>query len=97
MIRHPPRPTLFPTTPLFRSLVERLHRDPAAVGNGIWSGGHVQRGAEGEDRDVLPGLELALEVLRGDPRWTWPPLHMRSEEHTSELQSQSKLVCRLLL
>src|SRR5207244_3195683 len=49
-------------------LVERLHRDPVAVGNGIWSGGHVQRGAEVEDRDVLPGLELALEVLRRDPR-----------------------------
>src|SRR5713226_3204366 len=48
-------------------LVERLGRDPAAAGNGIRRGGHVQRGAEVEDGDVLPGLELLLEVLRRDP------------------------------
>ena len=54
-------------------LVERLGRDPTAAGNRIRGGGHIQRGAEVEDRDVLPGLQLALEVLRGDPGGPEPP------------------------
>src|SRR2546427_1487385 len=43
---------------------------------------------EREPRDALVGVEIAARDLPGDPR---------SEEHTSELQSQSNLVCRLLL
>src|SRR2546422_5389225 len=86
MIRRPPRSTLFPYTTLFRSvfphqLLEQLARAPGERPR--------QRLPLGDDRnDGLPhhGLEqrfLALEV--------------RSEEHTSELQSRLHLVCRLLL
>src|SRR2546427_6868899 len=78
MIRRPPRSTLFPYTPLFRSLRLRVrHRDHLHI---------VELHAElahegGEDREA--------RVARRDGD--------RSEEHTSELQSQSNLVCRLLL
>src|SRR2546427_5842086 len=87
MIRRPPRSTLFPYTTLFRSL-----RD-----------GHVHRAQRGLDPPGGPleqvgtrALGAALEVLRlgvVQPR----ARALRSEEHTSELQSQSNLVCRLLL
>jgi hypothetical protein len=52
-------------------LIERLGRDPSAARNGVWGGDHVQRGAEVDDRDILPSVELALELLRrdaGDPK-----------------------------
>src|SRR5690606_40372158 len=48
----------------------------------------VQRGEEGLDGEVLAGLLECLDEHVGGPR---------SEEHTSELQSREKLVCRLLL
>src|SRR2546430_12728298 len=101
MIRRPPRSTLFPYTTLFRSndrpflLAERID---AVVGDdaaGIAVVGakaeqpwiaHVGEGRIGSaDHDRLAELENI-----GCHR-------MRSEEHTSELQSQSNLVCRLLL
>src|SRR2546430_5338714 len=85
MIRRPPRSTLFPYTTLFRSdQLFVLRRQP--------------RQLLGEHRDAL--LPRARH-----PRDVGPPEHSlgaegvveRSEEHTSELQSQSNLVCRLLL
>src|SRR2546430_6357052 len=81
MIRRPPRSTLFPYTTLFRSLFVAADHGVSVVGQ------HCD-------------LALALEA------WGVPtirhPWHVwrrgaRSEEHTSELQSQSNLVCRLLL
>src|SRR5260221_10537968 len=82
MIRRPPRSTLFPYTTLFRS-----------------RGGQVgcRRGAEQPDRPrrrFLDGLQQGVRRLfRGPVR----VFEHRSEEHTSELQSHSDLVCRLLL
>src|SRR2546430_12892331 len=82
MIRRPPRSTLFPYTTLFRSFVDE--GDDGKV--------------RGDDAAELLGYELQL-ARHG-------PLDisernggelLRSEEHTSELQSQSNLVCRLLL
>src|SRR2546430_11984719 len=87
MIRRPPRSTLFPYTTLFRSegRSARSHRSSRAVGElsrrGRGGGAHVGRAEEEQRRP---------EAVR------WPP-DVRSEEHTSELQSQSNLVCRLLL
>src|SRR2546427_8716240 len=89
MIRRPPRSTLFPYTTLFRSV---------PLGRGAGSG----RKDQGEERELQvarPGGEQAPEVAAPER----PPLRrgrdtqLRSEEHTSELQSQSNLVCRLLL
>src|SRR3712207_7963280 len=84
MIRRPPRSTLFPYTTLFRSLVEDLGvaPDAAEVLVGVLHGRDVA-----EDRH--PGRVGGHDQHGG-------PL-VRSEEHTSELQSRQYLVCRLLL
>src|SRR3712207_7782834 len=112
MIRRPPRSTLFPYTTLFRSLGEDLGDDRTLAGALEWLGAtlgllgladevgrstvrisqlvgaikehtYMDRGSYGET-DVREGLESTLTILR-------------SEEHTSELQSRQYLVCRLLL
>src|SRR5437588_7860538 len=84
MLRRPPRSTLFPYTTLFRS---PGHRRPHGAG--------AQRPAFAP-LDLHPAVPaLALDLLPGvglEHR-----LPGRSEEHTSELQSHSDLVCRLLL
>src|SRR2546430_9143529 len=85
MIRRPPRSTLFPYTTLFRSL----------IGSGVQARAH---------------LEALRHVRRFEEVRVWSPTpahaqrfaadtgaRARSEEHTSELQSQSNIVCRLLL
>src|SRR5260221_4986988 len=84
MIRRPPRSTLFPYTTLFRSL-----RVPARAGPGA-------PGA-GRDHWVEPqgNRHAAFGSARGAGRTGGGG--SRSEEHTSELQSHSDLVCRLLL
>src|SRR2546430_5970080 len=92
MIRRPPRSTLFPYTTLFRSTV-RVHRARACHRHRY---GRTPRGVRGLVERAGEAHSAALRALRraagGPPR----PLE-RSEEHTSELQSQSNLVCRLLL
>src|SRR5947207_7677833 len=89
MLRRPPRSTLFPYTTLFRSRP------------GVFAYGRFDEGARAlvETMVIEPGDKILdvgcgcgtngiLAVRRGGPR---------SEEHTSELQSHSDLVCRLLL
>src|SRR2546427_2315719 len=89
MIRRPPRSTLFPYTTLFRSVPE----EQVPVAESLLARPEVQR--------LIPrGIELkwGTEVASRAAR-TYRALYgvERSEEHTSELQSQSNLVCRLLL
>src|SRR2546430_11406144 len=88
MIRRPPRSTLFPYTTLFRSIEsERLFQTM------LW------------ELEPIEGGKVATRPKRGDTfteeqlyeHLTSYLLNDRSEEHTSELQSQSNLVCRLLL
>src|SRR2546421_8972184 len=83
MIRRPPRSTLFPYTTLFRSL-----RGFDVIGQEL----------EGRQIGVLHLGEARLTLL-GEPAHDVPreDEESRSEEHTSELQSRSDLVCRLLL
>src|SRR5438270_9862016 len=81
IIRPPPGPTLFPYTTLFRSGAD-LHRLGGERGASAVHGHHPVRDHSGALRRHVDGTH------RGD---------RRSEEHTSELQSQSNLVCRLLL
>src|SRR3712207_7449217 len=91
MIRRPPRSTLFPYTTLFRSQV-------MAAQGGQLTGGFGESDLTATDFAVLATIPAALgmialvsgDVLLGRSR-------MRSEEHTSELQSRQYLVCRLLL
>src|SRR3712207_7276231 len=87
MIRRPPRSTLFPYSTLFRSLVQRDLDDELLVA-GLRGVGDAHRGA-GED-----GVRVVGERGRDDRA---VGRELRSEEHTSELQSRQYLVCRLLL
>src|SRR3712207_8632953 len=90
MIRRPPRSTLFPYTTLFRSQDRRRGRDREQGAHHAEQCGADERG---DDRDG-PGH---VHRLLHDPRVDEVVLHLRSEEHTSELQSRQYLVCRLLL
>src|SRR2546428_1058198 len=84
MIRRPPRSTLFPYTTLFRSL--RLRARPGALQGKV------------SDPAAL-SLAAAAQALRARHLSSRELVEacLRSEEHTSELQSRSDLVCRLLL
>src|SRR2546421_6731234 len=89
MIRRPPSSPLFPSTTLFRS-GRRLGRGfsrPAPVGR-TESGGRLAAGRVGATPTSRRGVARASRRLGR---------LLRSEEHTSELQSRSDLVCRLLL
>src|SRR3712207_9011690 len=91
MIRRPPRSTLFPYTTLFRS--EGRSILDLACGTGIYSRLLKQRGAA-----RVVAVDLAPEMIAVAQRLEeQTPLGVRSEEHTSELQSRQYLVCRLLL
>src|SRR5688572_30864298 len=90
MIRRPPRSTLFPYTTLFRSDVEVSRLADQLHGAGVHE--HVRQ------RDVREFLlHHPLGRLAPEARRLQHVGLVRSEEHTSELQSQSNLVCRLLL
>src|SRR3712207_7838396 len=97
MIRRPPRSTLFPYTTLFRS-DQGYHYHIYHI---------IARGGEGTvikaSGGVLNRAEVAIKLLsasHNDPRARdqfFRTARVRSEEHTSELQSRQYLVCRLLL
>src|SRR2546427_6678777 len=96
MIRRPPRSTLFPYTTLFRSTLVGRGRPGELAGHerGERIGrvrGRVAERLEERHEELLGGVGAPVgeagHALRA----------RRSEEHTSELQSQSNLVCRLLL
>src|SRR2546430_9750491 len=87
MIRRPPRSTLFPYTTLFRS--------PHEVGHGEAEHAHRQPLARGDLERQRVVQEPGVQRQRGGE--VDQAAHARSEEHTSELQSQSNIVCRLLL
>src|SRR2546425_6118500 len=102
MIRRPPRSTLFPSTTLFRSHApaptgEEVHERDAAQRQVERRLGRVGRAVHEQQDAVRRGLleplvaqvELDARRVRRD--------QVRSEEHTSELQSLAYLVCRLLL
>src|SRR3712207_7899558 len=90
MIRRPPRSTLFPYTTLFRSL------DPAGRDNDLptrpWPGSYNWTNF------FTPGDFYDIFRVQNFPnRLRSTGFDVRSEEHTSELQSRQYLVCRLLL
>src|SRR2546421_6828943 len=82
MIRRPPRSTLFPYTTLFRS----VSTSTISLFTGTW--GQVAR-------SLCPASGFSPWFRVG--RYESKACGLRSEEHTSELQSRSDLVCRLLL
>src|SRR3712207_9233411 len=102
MIRRPPRSTLFPYTTLFRSarVEERRVRavllpPPREVAGAVRQAVEPAEGVDRVDGDGEPaaeprerGADVGAQVEAVAPR-------VRSEEHTSELQSRQYLVCRL--
>src|SRR3712207_7770400 len=96
MIRRPPRSTLFPNTPLFRSY--GVGGDPPAK---LRFGLHAREALEVPARRFSPILRLTRTPPAHQVPYqcSRPPesVRERSEEHTSELQSRQYLVCRLLL
>src|SRR3712207_8364726 len=97
MIRRPPRSTLFPYTTLFRSTFEGglapvwdAVTTPAAQ-HAFWL--TIQVALIAVPLNAIFGILAALALVRGRFRGK----ALRSEEHTSELQSRQYLVCRLLL
>src|SRR2546430_11031922 len=94
MIRRPPRSTLFPYTTLFRSgRSARGQRHPHLAA----AGGPVPRPDEGLPQGRQGAGARARAQAAPCPEAPEARDRERSEEHTSELQSQSNLVCRLLL
>src|SRR3712207_8961618 len=92
MIRRPPRSTLFPYTTLFRSDRDYVTGLDPRLGDDLARefGSDIRflqlRHSTLRQRDLFHHAVFAHEVA-----------HLRSEEHTSELQSRQYLVCRLLL
>src|SRR5258708_22218982 len=94
MIRRPPRSTLFPYTTLFRSMSYRMLLIACVAGVTTASAGQAQTisaACAARDLQAITFIEQRGEA--GD----LPSATLRSEEHTSELQSPDHLVCRLLL
>src|SRR2546430_5314752 len=100
MIRRPPRSTLFPYTPLFRSILLNPVDHELMGWDELW-------GLPVLPDDRVPTKRVRIdcdgsahgiedEVAEAIAQQT-PAEEPRSEEHTSELQSQSNIVCRLLL
>src|SRR5207253_6917939 len=98
--RHPPRPPLFPYTTLFRSQIllgslpgdlgiNLLDVDVADAVRELTDHGDVVARAIGH----VPGVQAQRDITRVGVL----QIPLRSEEHTSELQSRGHLVCRLLL
>src|SRR3712207_6917005 len=90
MIRRPPRSTLFPYTTLFRSAPEdAFFAQPSGLATGpdgtLWVADSEISALRSVQAAPAAGAQVATAV------------GMRSEEHTSELQSRQYLVCRLLL
>src|SRR2546430_12302143 len=89
MIRRPPRSTLFPYTTLFRSIVTLVR--PSSIFLkclNVIARPAAMPGRYNRSRQFNLGRGTVIVIDR---------FSARSEEHTSELQSQSNLVCRLLL
>src|SRR5258706_12071796 len=93
MIRRPPRSTLFPYTTLFRSIFANEHVKIGTYGGGpkiAWR----QKQWEPWMHGIFGGARVQPQVA-GQSRNSYSI--KRSEEHTSELQSLTNIVCRLLL
>src|SRR3712207_8695267 len=93
MIRRPPRSTLFPYTTLFRSGLRR-HAFIAPHAAKLNANSHLTSPTSSESHSCLISLSIAPP---GDASLSQSLSDIRSEEHTSELQSRQYLVCRLLL
>src|SRR2546422_6367767 len=98
MIRRPPRSPLFPYTTLFRSLALDTAVDADAVAAAVELVGRLEAGEHLGAGFLRPAGGGRVEIdARPAATVAELPGRVRSEEHTSELQSRLHLVCRLLL
>src|SRR3712207_7166744 len=100
MIRRPPRSTLFPYTTLFRStrVLGLRHYDVQLIGGIVLHEGKITEMKTGEGKTLVATAPVYLNALSGrGVHVITVNDYLRSEEHTSELQSRQYLVCRLLL
>src|SRR3712207_7500990 len=95
MIRRPPRSTLFPYTTLFRSNTLRYHYTGVPI-SGTSFLSELTAGVQPFNGEYYGNLRLDAERYFPIPLGS-THIMLRSEEHTSELQSRQYLVCRLLL
>src|SRR3712207_8471328 len=97
MIRRPPRATLFPYTTLFRS--KKLQPAKVQLTKAESSCADMLKRAPRKVHSVntAPRLSASVRSRSTNRTFSWLSPEMRSEEHTSELQSRQYLVCRLLL
>src|SRR5205085_10341403 len=93
-IRRPQTSTLFPYTTLFRSLENRIKGAVIMAEGAVVTASDMGLEDPGDDPEYL---NLRTARQRAEAQAVRQALGARSEEHTSELQSQSNLVCRLLL
>src|SRR5690348_17518275 len=96
MLRRPPRSTLFPYTTLFRSLEGKVVK--SCLHFAVQADGKEVTTIEGlaKDGELNPVQEAFVKNYAFQCGYCTPGM-VRSEEHTSELQSPVHLVCRLLL
>src|SRR5690606_39296963 len=93
IIPRPPRSTLFPYTTLFRSELKSLTTEDRLKGLLVLANLHKFKG---ENTQSIEVAEKARRFAFQKKEYLWEA-RLRSEEHTSELQSRENLVCRLLL
>src|SRR3712207_7292687 len=96
MIPRPPTSTLFPYTTLFRSHRHAAQRD-VELAVGRIDAGAARRADDAAVEGDVAELRRQLPVGRAAEAVVRRVFVLRSEEHTSELQSRQYLVCRLLL
>src|SRR3712207_7745407 len=95
MRRRPPRSTLFPYTTLFRSGPKHVHRRQTERFEVL--AGRARSHVDGAERSHGPGDVFVAPAGAVHTVFNDGEDELRSEEHTSELQSRQYLVCRLLL
>src|SRR2546427_8979321 len=102
MIRRPPRSTLFPSTTLFRSRLAADDEFTSDIASKAAFKAMEKAGVTGEQIDLIivatitPDMPFPSTACLVQHKIGARRAAARSEEHTSELQSQSNLVCRLL-
>src|SRR5256885_6099049 len=96
MIRRPPRSTLFPYTTLFRSPKNGAAKETPPISTLSLSFSRITRGSTSAPARNVKRM-LPKEARKSIHGGLVKPRKLRSEEHTSELQSPCNLVCRPLL
>src|SRR5690606_41494829 len=97
LIRRPPSSTLFPYTTLFRSFISYKGADASLSADSSQFSNLQESGYHRTATEMRNRNSVLQQVYGLDMTYRTSDFQVRSEEHTSELQSRENLVCRLLL